>query len=201
MCEYVLIFSFIAFNLTVLLIVQINRIGLHFQPWFFKHVESYLQRDRTGVEYIPLRQYYHRHTRSIFWELQVPTINTHTHMHSQRVGAVTLGDCQGSTCHHIIKYSFNSLDSIMMFFLCFTHTDIFFTYTHTHTHTPLAISAKGSSSFVFLDSKWCGELCIALVLQTSAGAGAVLYFCSQFQSNYVCNSEENQRCNWICPML
>ncbi|TKS75063.1 Delta(24)-sterol reductase [Collichthys lucidus] len=49
---------------------KINRIGLHFQPWFFKHVESHLKGDRTGVEYIPLRQYYHRHTRSIFWELQ-----------------------------------------------------------------------------------------------------------------------------------
>ncbi|XP_010789461.1 delta(24)-sterol reductase [Notothenia coriiceps] len=49
---------------------KINRIGLHFKPWFFKHVESYLKKDTAGVEYVPLRQYYHRHTRSIFWELQ-----------------------------------------------------------------------------------------------------------------------------------
>nr|XP_061790164.1 delta(24)-sterol reductase-like [Nerophis lumbriciformis] len=49
---------------------KINRIGLHFKPWFFKHVESYLTSSNDGVEYIPLRQYYHRHTRSIFWELQ-----------------------------------------------------------------------------------------------------------------------------------
>ncbi|TNN44213.1 Delta(24)-sterol reductase [Liparis tanakae] len=49
---------------------KINRIGLHFKPWFFKHVEGYLKGDREGVEYIPLRQYYHRHTRSIFWEMQ-----------------------------------------------------------------------------------------------------------------------------------
>ncbi|XP_061594078.1 delta(24)-sterol reductase [Cololabis saira] len=49
---------------------KINRIGLHFKPWFFKHVEGHLKRDQGGVEYIPLRQYYHRHTRSIFWELQ-----------------------------------------------------------------------------------------------------------------------------------
>lgn len=27
--------------------------------------------NREGLEYIPLRHYYHRHTRSIFWELQV----------------------------------------------------------------------------------------------------------------------------------
>ncbi|XP_068599860.1 delta(24)-sterol reductase [Brachionichthys hirsutus] len=49
---------------------KINRIGLHFQPWFFKHVEGYLRGGRCGVEYVPLRQYYHRHTRSLFWELQ-----------------------------------------------------------------------------------------------------------------------------------
>lgn len=55
---------------------QMNRIGLYFKPWFFKHVEGYLKGDRSGVEYIPLRQYYHRHTRSIFWELQVPTNHT-----------------------------------------------------------------------------------------------------------------------------
>ena len=55
---------------------QRNNIGLWFKPWFFKHVESLL----TGmggandgaevVEYLPLRDYYHRHTRSIFWEAQ-----------------------------------------------------------------------------------------------------------------------------------
>ncbi|XP_019752424.1 delta(24)-sterol reductase [Hippocampus comes] len=49
---------------------KINRIGLHFKPWFFRHVEGYLTGGKRGVEYIPLRHYYHRHTRSIFWELQ-----------------------------------------------------------------------------------------------------------------------------------
>ncbi|KAJ7986548.1 hypothetical protein DPEC_G00341000 [Dallia pectoralis] len=49
---------------------KINRIGLHYKPWFFKHVESYLSKNQQAVEYIPLRHYYHRHTRSIFWELQ-----------------------------------------------------------------------------------------------------------------------------------
>lgn len=34
-------------------------------------MENYLKTNREGLEYIPLRQYYHRHTRSIFWELQV----------------------------------------------------------------------------------------------------------------------------------
>lgn len=50
---------------------QLNSIGNYYKPWFFKHVENYLKTNREGLEYIPLRQYYHRHTRSIFWELQV----------------------------------------------------------------------------------------------------------------------------------
>ncbi|KAB7501494.1 Delta(24)-sterol reductase [Armadillidium nasatum] len=48
---------------------KLNEIGKWYKPWFFKHVESYLKAGR-GVEYIPIRDYYHRHTRSIFWELQ-----------------------------------------------------------------------------------------------------------------------------------
>ncbi|XP_048395469.1 delta(24)-sterol reductase isoform X2 [Stegostoma tigrinum] len=49
---------------------KINRIGYYYKPWFFKHVEKYLRETQNAVEYIPLRHYYHRHTRSIFWELQ-----------------------------------------------------------------------------------------------------------------------------------
>ncbi|XP_074640770.1 delta(24)-sterol reductase-like [Tubulanus polymorphus] len=48
---------------------KINPIGEYSKPWFFKHVERFLKAG-PSVEYIPLRHYYHRHTRSIFWELQ-----------------------------------------------------------------------------------------------------------------------------------
>lgn len=48
---------------------KINPIGYFWKPWFFKHVEGFL-RSGPAVEYIPIRHYYHRHTRSIFWELQ-----------------------------------------------------------------------------------------------------------------------------------
>ena len=48
---------------------QINRIGLWYKPWFFKHVETYLQ-NGPGTEFIPLRHYQHRHSRSLFWEIQ-----------------------------------------------------------------------------------------------------------------------------------
>lgn len=49
---------------------QLNIISRWFKPWFFKHVESFLDVG-THVEYIPLRDYFHRHSRSIFWEIQV----------------------------------------------------------------------------------------------------------------------------------
>ncbi|XP_064604727.1 delta(24)-sterol reductase-like [Liolophura sinensis] len=48
---------------------KVNPIGKFWKPWFFKHVESFLE-SGPGVEYLPLRHYYHRHTKSIFWELQ-----------------------------------------------------------------------------------------------------------------------------------
>ncbi|XP_065347913.1 delta(24)-sterol reductase-like isoform X1 [Cloeon dipterum] len=49
---------------------KVNKIGLWHKPWFFKHVESFLVTGKTASEILPLRDYYHRHTRSIFWELQ-----------------------------------------------------------------------------------------------------------------------------------
>lgn len=49
---------------------NVNRIGRWFKPWFFKHVEDILNRNEILIECIPLRDYYHRHSRSIFWELQ-----------------------------------------------------------------------------------------------------------------------------------
>ncbi len=50
-----------------------NRIGRFHKPWFHKHIESFLERGK-GTEYIPLREYYHRYTRSLYWhgELLVP---------------------------------------------------------------------------------------------------------------------------------
>jgi delta24-sterol reductase len=48
----------------------LNSIGWFYKPWFYKHVESILHTGNPRIEYIPLRDYYHRHTRSIFWEAQ-----------------------------------------------------------------------------------------------------------------------------------
>jgi delta24-sterol reductase len=48
---------------------MVNAIGNYWKPWFFTHVAEYLKTGE-GTEYIPLRDYYHRHTRSLFWEIQ-----------------------------------------------------------------------------------------------------------------------------------
>ena len=53
----------------------INRLSLWFKPWFYKHVQKKLGIKKSNhdqlVEYIPLRDYYHRHTQSLFWEMEL----------------------------------------------------------------------------------------------------------------------------------
>ncbi|KAL3894290.1 MAG: hypothetical protein SGCHY_005362, partial [Lobulomycetales sp.] len=50
---------------------ELNSIGLWYKPWWYKHAEKYLHSGKKTVEYIPIRDYYHRHTRSIFWEMEL----------------------------------------------------------------------------------------------------------------------------------
>ncbi|KAL9265704.1 Delta(24)-sterol reductase-like protein [Drosera capensis] len=45
----------------------INNCGWWFKPWFYQHAQTALKRGEF-VEYIPTREYYHRHTRSLYWE-------------------------------------------------------------------------------------------------------------------------------------
>jgi delta24-sterol reductase len=45
----------------------INRVGWWFKPWFYQYARTALERGEF-VEYIPTREYYHRHTRSLYWE-------------------------------------------------------------------------------------------------------------------------------------
>ena len=45
---------------------KLNEIGQWHKPWFFKHVEAFMETtssDSTAVEYIPMKDYYHRHSR------------------------------------------------------------------------------------------------------------------------------------------
>jgi len=46
-----------------------NRIGRAWGPWFYKHVQCFFKKGKS-IEFIPLRDYYHRHTRSLFWEME-----------------------------------------------------------------------------------------------------------------------------------
>ena len=41
---------------------KLNEIGKWFKPWFFKDVEEKLE-SGPCTEYIPVRDYYHRHSR------------------------------------------------------------------------------------------------------------------------------------------
>ncbi|KAK9676484.1 hypothetical protein RND81_11G080000 [Saponaria officinalis] len=45
----------------------INNVGWWFKPWFYQHAQTALKKGEF-VEYIPTREYYHRHTRSLYWE-------------------------------------------------------------------------------------------------------------------------------------
>eukprot|EP00271_Cylindrocystis_brebissonii_P015747 TRINITY_DN38741_c0_g1_i1.p1 TRINITY_DN38741_c0_g1~~TRINITY_DN38741_c0_g1_i1.p1 ORF type:complete len:573 (-),score=86.69 TRINITY_DN38741_c0_g1_i1:918-2636(-) len=46
---------------------KINEVGWWWKPWFYQHAASAIEKGEF-VEYIPTRQYYHRHTRSLYWE-------------------------------------------------------------------------------------------------------------------------------------
>ncbi|KAJ9584839.1 hypothetical protein L9F63_020806 [Diploptera punctata] len=48
---------------------KLNEIGKWYKPWFFTHVRNFLKTG-PGYEYVPLREYYHRHTRPLFWEIE-----------------------------------------------------------------------------------------------------------------------------------
>jgi len=45
---------------------KINRIGLWFKPWFYKHVQTFIKKGET-VEYIPTLHFHQRHNKSCFW--------------------------------------------------------------------------------------------------------------------------------------
>ncbi len=47
----------------------INAMGRWYKPWFYKHAQTYLDQTKEGVEYIPARDYFHRHTRGYFWAM------------------------------------------------------------------------------------------------------------------------------------
>mmetsp|Transcript_24497 Transcript_24497/g.61626 ORF Transcript_24497/g.61626 Transcript_24497/m.61626 type:complete len:629 (+) Transcript_24497:78-1964(+) len=49
---------------------EIAYVNSFYKPFFFRHVETFLDAKRPETEYIPLKHFLHRFTRSIFWELE-----------------------------------------------------------------------------------------------------------------------------------
>lgn len=51
---------------------KINHVTKWYKPWFYKHVETFLQNEEGTCceEYIPLREYLLRHDKAIFWVLE-----------------------------------------------------------------------------------------------------------------------------------
>lgn len=60
---------------------NVNNMGFWYKPWFHKYVKEHILDETSDgspvVEYVPTRDYYHRHTRSLYWEadLLVPMGN------------------------------------------------------------------------------------------------------------------------------
>jgi len=48
---------------------KINHVTKWYKPWFYKHVETFLEKGESE-EYIPLREYLLRHDKAIFWVLE-----------------------------------------------------------------------------------------------------------------------------------
>lgn len=48
---------------------KINHVTKWYKPWFYKHVETFLQKGESE-EFIPLREYLLRHDKAIFWVLE-----------------------------------------------------------------------------------------------------------------------------------
>ena len=48
----------------------ISYVNSFYKPFFFRHVETFLDSPQPVAEYIPLKHFLHRFTRSIFWELE-----------------------------------------------------------------------------------------------------------------------------------
>lgn len=48
---------------------KINAVNWWWKPYYYKWVETFIEKGKSD-EYIPLMDYYHRFTRSIFWEIE-----------------------------------------------------------------------------------------------------------------------------------
>lgn len=47
-----------------------NKIGRWYQRWFYVHAQAIASTAKEYTEFVPLRDFYHRHSKSLFWELK-----------------------------------------------------------------------------------------------------------------------------------
>jgi delta24-sterol reductase len=64
--EYVVMLG----NMSDTATAPMNSIGYWFKEWFFVYVKRMIKGGKEVRETIPIRDYYHRHTKSLFWEIQ-----------------------------------------------------------------------------------------------------------------------------------
>ena len=51
-------------------VLPVNNLGYWYKEWFFKYCYHFIESKKEHRELGPLRQYYHRHSKSLFWEIQ-----------------------------------------------------------------------------------------------------------------------------------
>jgi delta24-sterol reductase len=49
---------------------KVNGVNYFWKPWYYLHVQEALGEKGGFDEYVPVRHYHHRFTRSVFWELR-----------------------------------------------------------------------------------------------------------------------------------
>ena len=51
--------------------LPVNSLSAYNAEWFYKQVEKHLVSGKTHTELVPLKDWYHRHTSSLFWEMEL----------------------------------------------------------------------------------------------------------------------------------
>ncbi|KAJ1370928.1 hypothetical protein KIN20_032753 [Parelaphostrongylus tenuis] len=49
---------------------NVNKIGRLYKPWFYTHLQKIASSNEEYTEFVPIRDFHNRHSRSLFWELK-----------------------------------------------------------------------------------------------------------------------------------
>ena len=45
----------------------LNRVGRWYKIYYYRHVQTFLEKKQIASEYIPTLDYFHRHNKGLFW--------------------------------------------------------------------------------------------------------------------------------------